>query len=156
MYSTHNEGKSVVAEKFITTLKNKIYKHMASISKDVYFDVLDDIVKKYNNSFHRKIKMKPMLMIILLLSIMKNLMKRIVNLKLEIMLKFQSTTIYLLKDIHLIGVKKSLLWKKIKTLPWAYEINHLNEDEIVGSFYDKELQKTNQKEFRIEIELKRK
>ena len=59
MYSTHNEGKSVVAEKFFTTLKNKIYKHMASISKDVYFDVLDDIVKKYNNSYHRAIKMKP-------------------------------------------------------------------------------------------------
>ena len=44
IYSTHNEGKSVVAERFIRTLKNKIYKHMAAISKKVYFDVLDDIV----------------------------------------------------------------------------------------------------------------
>ena len=46
MYSTHNEGKSIVAETFIRTLKNKIYKHMKAISKNVYFDVLDDIVKK--------------------------------------------------------------------------------------------------------------
>ena len=50
MYSTHNEGKSVVAERFIRTLKSKIFKHMAAISKKIYFDVLDDIVDKYNNS----------------------------------------------------------------------------------------------------------
>ena len=50
MYSTHNEGKSVVAERFIRTLKNKIYKHMTAISKNVYFDVLNDIVDKYNNT----------------------------------------------------------------------------------------------------------
>ena len=59
MYSTYNEGKSVVAERFIRTLKNKIFKHMTSISKNVYFDVLDDIVNKYNNAVHRTIKMKP-------------------------------------------------------------------------------------------------
>ena len=50
MYSTYNEGKSVFTERFIKTLKSKIYKHMTSISKNIYFDVLDDIVKKYNNS----------------------------------------------------------------------------------------------------------
>ena len=59
MYSTYNEGKSVVAERFIRTLKNKIFKHMTAISKNVYFDVLDDIVDKYNNTVHRTIKMKP-------------------------------------------------------------------------------------------------
>ena len=59
MYSTYNEGKSVVAERFIRTLKNKIFKHMATISKNVYFDVLDDIVNKYNNTVHRTTKMKP-------------------------------------------------------------------------------------------------
>ena len=48
MYSTYNDGKSVVAERFIRTLKNKIFKHMAAISKNVYFDVLDDIVNKYS------------------------------------------------------------------------------------------------------------
>ena len=58
MYSTYNEGKSVVVERFIRTLKNNIYKHMTSISKNVY-DVLDDIVNKYNNAYHKTIKMKP-------------------------------------------------------------------------------------------------
>ena len=59
MYSTHNEGKSVVAERFIRTLKNKIYKHMTAISKNVYFDVLDDVADEHNNTYHRTIKMKP-------------------------------------------------------------------------------------------------
>ena len=52
MYSTHNEGKSVVAERFIKTLKNKIYKHMAAISKNFYYDFLNDIGDKYNNTCH--------------------------------------------------------------------------------------------------------
>ena len=59
MYSTHNERKSVVAERSVRTLKNKIYKYMTSISKNVYIDKLDNIVNKYNNSYHRPIKMKP-------------------------------------------------------------------------------------------------
>ena len=59
MYSTHNERKPVAAERFIRTLKNKIYKHMAAVSKNVYFDVLDDIVNKYNNTYHKAIEMKP-------------------------------------------------------------------------------------------------
>ena len=50
MYSIHNKGKSVVDERFIRTLKKKIFKHMTAISKNVYFDVLDDIVNKYNSS----------------------------------------------------------------------------------------------------------
>ena len=59
MYSTHNEGKSVVVERFIRTIKNKIYKYMTSISKNKYIDKLDDIVNEYNNTYHRTIKMKP-------------------------------------------------------------------------------------------------
>ena len=58
MYSTYNKGKSVIAERFIKTLKNKIFKHMRAISKNVYLGVLDDIVNKYNNTVHRTIKMK--------------------------------------------------------------------------------------------------
>ena len=58
-YSTYNEGKSVVAERFIRTSKNKIYKHMTTILKNVYFDVLDDIVDKYNNTYHTTMIMKP-------------------------------------------------------------------------------------------------
>ena len=59
MYSTYNEGKSVVAERFIRTLKNKLYKHMTATGKNVYYDVLDDVVNKYNNTKHSTIKMKP-------------------------------------------------------------------------------------------------
>ena len=59
MYSRHNEGKSVIAERFIRTLKNKIFKHMTAVSKNVYFDVLGKIVNKYNNTVQRTIKIKP-------------------------------------------------------------------------------------------------
>ena len=59
MYSTYNERKSVVAERFIRTLKDKIFKHMTAISKNVFFDVLNDIVNEYNNTVHKTIKMKP-------------------------------------------------------------------------------------------------
>ena len=59
MYLKYNEGKSVVAQRFIRTLKSKIFKHMTAISKTVYFDVLDDIVNKYNNTVHKTIKIKP-------------------------------------------------------------------------------------------------
>ena len=59
IYSTFNEGKSVVVERFIKTLKNKIYKHMTVVGKNVYFNDLDDIVKNYNNTIHSSIKIKP-------------------------------------------------------------------------------------------------
>ena len=59
MHSTHNEGNSVVAEKFMGILKNKIYTYMTSVSKNIYIDKLDDIVKRYNNTYHSTIKMKP-------------------------------------------------------------------------------------------------
>ena len=59
MYSTFNEGKSVVAERFIRTLKNELYKHMTATGKNVYYDVLEDVVNEYNNTKHNTIKMKP-------------------------------------------------------------------------------------------------
>ena len=59
MYSTHNEGKFVVAERFIRTLKSKIDKYITSTSKNVYIDKLDGIVNEYSNTYHRAIKMKP-------------------------------------------------------------------------------------------------
>ena len=59
MYSTYNEWKSVVAKRFIRTLKNKIFKHMTAVWKSVYFDASDDIINKNNNTVHRTIKMKP-------------------------------------------------------------------------------------------------
>ena len=59
MYSIPSEGISVAAERFIRTLKAKIYKYMTSISKNMYIDKLDDIVNEYNKTYHRTIKMKP-------------------------------------------------------------------------------------------------
>ena len=59
MYLTHNEEKSAVAERFFRALKNKVYKHMTLISKNVHFNVLNDIVDNYNNTYHKTIKMKP-------------------------------------------------------------------------------------------------
>ena len=59
MYSTHNEEKFVIAERFIRTLKNKTYKYITSVSKNVYIDKLYDIVNQYNNTYHSTIKIKP-------------------------------------------------------------------------------------------------
>ena len=59
MYSIHNERKSVAAERFLRTLKTKIYKYMTSVSKDLYMDKLDDVIGEYNNTYHRTIKIKP-------------------------------------------------------------------------------------------------
>ena len=85
MYSTYSDGMSVVAERFIRTLKNKIFKHMTTISKNVYIDVLNDITNRYNNTVHKTIKIKPdvtlMLEKILMLNIMKIQIKKILNLK---------------------------------------------------------------------------
>ena len=76
MYSTHNEEKSVVAERFIRTLKNKIYKYMTSISKIMYIHKLDEIVNKYNNTYHRKIKMKPVDAQACILTLIKKIIRR--------------------------------------------------------------------------------
>ena len=116
MYSTNNERKSVVAERFIWTLKNKIFKHMAVVSKNVCFDVLDNIVDKYNNKVHRTIKMKPIdVTSDSSADYNKILMKNILNLKLVIVSEYQNTKTFLLKDILQIGQKNFLSSAKLKT-----------------------------------------
>ena len=101
--------KSVVAERFVRTLKNKIYKHMTAVSKTVYFDVLDDIVDKYNNATIELLKLN---LLMLNLTLMSNTMliltKKIPNVKFVIILVFQSTKIFLLNDMLLIVWKKFL------------------------------------------------
>ena len=120
MYSKYNEEKSVVAERFIRTLKNKIFKHMTAISKNIYFHVLDDIVNKYNNTVHRTIKMKPIDITGDYYAeynedpIELHSNKKILNLKLVIMLEFQNIKTFLLKDILQIDQKKLLLLVKLK------------------------------------------
>ena len=86
MYSIYNEGKSVVAERFIRTLKTKIYKYMTSVLKNVYVNKLDDILGKYNNTYHTTIKIKSVdVKTIYILILTKKLMIKILNLKLVIM-----------------------------------------------------------------------
>ena len=158
MYSTHIEGKSVVAERFTRTLKNNINKHVTAISKNVYFDVLDDIVDEYNNTYHKTIKMKP-------IDVKKDPFAEYNEESNEKDPKFKVGDLcqdFKYKNIFAKGYAPSWIEeisfvRKIKnTVSWTYVINDLNEEEIIGSFYEKELQKTNQKEFRIEKTLKTK
>ena len=158
MYSTNNEGKSVVAERFIRMLKSKIYKHMTSIPKNVYIDKLNDIVDEYNNTYHTTIKMKP-------IDVKDN---TYINTDKEINNKDPKfkvgdrVRISKYKNIFAKGYtpnwsEEVFVIKKVKnTVPWTYVINDLNGEEITGTFYEKELQKTNQEEFRIEKVIKRK
>ena len=115
MYSIYNEGKSVVGERFIRTLKSKIFRHMTAISKNVYFDVLDNIADKYNNTVHRTIKIKPIDVTgDYYAEYDEHPNKKSLNLKMVIMLEFQNIKTFLLKDVLQIGQKKFLLLIKLK------------------------------------------
>ena len=158
MYSTHNEGKSVVAERFIKTLKGKIYKYTTSILKNVYIDKLDDIVDEYNNTYHTTIKMKP---IDVKDYTYINTSKEINNKDFKFKVG-DHVRISKYKNIFAKGYMPNLseevfVIKKVKnTIPSTYVINDLNGEEIIGTFYEKELQKTNQEEFRIEKVIRQK
>ena len=85
MYWTHNRGIFVVAETIIRTLKNKTYIYMTSISEYLYIDKLDDIVNKYNNTYHRNIEMKPVdVKPSCILILIKKIRKKVQNFKLVI------------------------------------------------------------------------
>ena len=115
IYSTFNEEKSVVAERFIRPLENKIFKEITDISKSVYFVVFDDIVNKYNNTVHKTIKVKPVDVSSDSYSeCNEDSNENILNLKLVIMSEYQNAKIFLLKDILRIGLKKFLSLVKIK------------------------------------------
>ena len=157
MYSAHTEGKSVVAERLIRTLNNKIYRHMAAVSKNVYFDVLNDIVNEYNNTYHKTIKMKP-------IDVKSNSFAEYDTQSNEKDPKFKvNDHVRISKYKNIFPKRYAPNWseeifvvKKKNTVPWTYVISDLDGEEIVGSFYKKELQKTNQKEFRIEKVIKKK
>ena len=158
MYSTHNEGKPVVAERFIKTLKSKIYKYTTSISKNVYIDKLNDIVDEYNNAYHITTKMTP-------IDVKDN---TYIDLGKEVN---DNDPKFKVGDHVIISKHKKIFakgytpnWseevfviKKVKnTVLWTYVINDLNGEEITGTFYEKELQRTSQEEFRTEKVIKRK
>ena len=147
MYSTFNEGKSVVAGRFIRTLKNKIFKHMTAISKN----------DKYNNTVHRSIKMKPT-------DVTSDSYAEYNEDSPEKDPKFKvgdNVRISKYKNIFAIGYtpncsQEVFVVSKIKnTVPWTYFINDLNGEPITGSFYCKELQRTSHEKFKIEKVIKR-
>ena len=152
MYSTHNEGKSVVPERFIRTLKNNIWKYTTSIPKNVYFHKLDNILNTYNNTYLSTIKMKPAnVKNNKYINFNKKNNKEGPKLKVGEHLRISKCKNILLKSTLQIGLKKFLLLKNVKnTVPWTHVINDFNSEEIVETFYEKELLKTNQEEFRIE------
>ena len=140
MYSTYNEGKSAVAERFIRTLKNKIYKHMTAISKIVYFNVSNYTVDEYNNTYHKTIKMKP-------IDVKNDSFAEYNKKSNKKDPKFKTgdhVRISKYKNIFAKACSPNcseeifVAKKKMKnTVPWTYVLNDLNGEEIVGSFYKK-------------------
>ena len=141
MYSTYNEGKSVVAERFIRILKNKLYKHMTATGKTVYYDVLNDVVSEYNNTKHNTINMKP-------IDVGDN--KRVYidehNEKDSRFKVGDRVRISKFKNIFAKGYTPNwsteifIVDKINDTVPYTYNLKDLNGEEIIVSFYDKELQ----------------
>ena len=170
MYSTYNEGKSVVAERFIRTLKNKLYKHMTATGKKIYYDknikveldlsnyatkddVLDDVVNKYNNTKHSTIKMKPIDVgdTTKSSSLERNNKRVYIDEHNEKDCRFKVGDRFRIsryKNIFAKGYtpnwsKEIFIVDKVNdTVPYTYNLKDLNDEEIIGSFYDKELQKT--------------
>ena len=155
MYSTNIEGKSVVAERFIRTLKSKIYKHMTSISKNVYIDKLNVIVDKYNNTYHITIKMKSIgVKDNTYINIDKEINNKDPKFKVGDRVRISKYKNIFAKGYTPNWSEEVFIIKKVKnTVPWTYVINDLNGEEIIGIAKNKkkkELQKTNQEECRIE------
>ena len=143
MYSTFNEGKFVVAERFIRTLKNKIFKHMKAVSKNVYFDVLEDIVNKYNNTVQRTIKMKPIdAADDSYAEYNEQSNKRNTKFKFGDHVRISKCKNIFAKGYVPNWSEEIFVIKKVKnTVPWTYLINDLNGQEIIGSFMRKNYKK---------------
>ena len=158
MYSTHNEGKTVVAKRFIRTLKNKIHKYMTSISKNVYIDKLDDIVDEYNNKYHTTIKMKPAdVKDNTYINADKGINNKDPKFKVDDHVRISKYKNIFAKGYMPNWSEEVFVIKKVKnTASWTYVINDLKSEEITGAFYEKELQETNQEEFRIEKVIRQK
>ena len=144
MYSTFNEGKSVVAERFIRTLKNKLYKHMTATGKNVYYDILDDIVNEYNSTKHNTIKMKPK-------DVGNNNKRVYIDEHNEKRSRFKiGDRVRISKFKNIFAKRYTRNWSREifiankinETAPYTYNIKDFNDEEIIGSFYDRELQKS--------------
>ena len=129
---------------------------MTAISKIAYFNVLDDIVNKYNNTVYRAIKMKPIdVTSDSYVEYNENFNKKDPKFKIRDCLRISKYKNIFAKGYAPNWSEEFFVVSKIKnTVPWTYVINYLNGEKIIGSFYKKELQKTNQKEFTIEKDIK--
>ena len=144
MYSTYNEGKSVVAERFIRTLKNKLYKHMTATGRKLYYDVLEDVVNKYSNTKHNPIKIKP-------IDVGDNNKRAYIAQHDEKDSKCKvGNRVRISKFKNIFAKGNAPNWsseifivdKVNDTLPYTYNLIDLNDEEVIGSFYDRELQKS--------------
>ena len=144
MNSTYNEGKSVVAKRFIRTLKNKLYKHITTTGKNVYYDVLDDVINEYDNTKHNTIKMKPK-------DVGYNNKRLYIDehnkkdsrFKIDDRVRISKFKNMFAKECTPNWSNEIFIVNKINdTVPYTYNIKHLNGEKIIGSFYDRELQKT--------------
>ena len=128
---------------------------MTSVSKNAYIDKLDDIVNRYNKTCHITIKVKPVdVNQTHILILVKKLIAKILNFKSVILLGFQNLKTFL-QGYTPYWSEEVFVIKKVKKV-LCHVVNDLNGEEIVGTFYKNELQKTNQKEFRIKKVIKRK
>ena len=139
MYSTHNEGKSVAAERFIRNLKSKIYKYVTSVSKKLYIDKLNDIVSEYNNTYHITIMMKPV-------GVKDNVyidFNKKVNDKDSKFKVDDHVRISKYKNIFAKGYTPNwseevfVINEVQNTVPWTHVISDLNGEEIIETFYEK-------------------
>ena len=141
MCSTLNEGKSVVAKRFIRTLNNKVYKYMTSISKNVYIDKLNDIVNKYDNTYHSTIKMKSVdVKSSTYLDSSKEINNKDPKFKIGNIIRISKYKNIFAKGYIPNWSEEVFVIKKVKnTVLWTYVISDLKGKEIVGTFYEKEL-----------------
>ena len=139
MYSTYNEGKSGVAERFIRTLKNKIFKHMIAISKNFYFIVLNNIANKYNNTVHRTIKMKPIdVTDESYAKYNEDFNKKDPKFKVVDYVRISKYKNIFAKEYTPNWSEEVFVISKIKnTVLWTYVVNDLHGEVITESFYEK-------------------
>ena len=143
IYSTQNEEKSVVVERFIRTLKNKIYKHITAVSENVYR--MDDIINEYNNTYHRTIKMKPSeAKDNTYIDSFKEVNDKDLKFKVDDHVRISNNKNICAKGYTANWSEEVFVIKEVEnTVPWTYVINDLNGEEIIGTFYEKELKQIN-------------
>ena len=140
VYSINDEGKSVVAGRFIRMLKNKMYKYMTAISKNIYIDKLNDIVNEYNNTYHRTIRMKPVdVKDNRYIDFEKEVNNKDPKFKIGDHVRISKYKNFFAKGYTPNWPEEDFIISKIKnTVPWTYIINDLNGEDIIGTFHEKE------------------